>query len=211
MYPVNRVLKCRVEELGITKKEIVERMGYTNIAKGMSKVHDLIYRDYYSPDLLKKFLEVVPVDEFVLELAVEATESILALRKKIENARDIRESGEEAIFIDRTIDPYMVRRTEKKLSVWQFQNPANRWYRPVIGVEKAILDLSRTDMFAKIRENIKSDMERMGGSVPNGGKIVGYYFVRDFRNAYFFDTDGNLVRNKVKLKSGYITEWNWCC
>ncbi len=211
MYPVNRVLKCRVEELGITKKEIVERMGYTNIAKGMSKVHDLIYRDYYSPDLLKKFLEVVPVDEYVLELAVEATESIFALRKKIENARDTRECGEEEIFLDRTVDPYMIRRTEKKLSVWQFQNPKNRWYRPNIGVEKAILDLRRSEMFEKIREKIKNDMERMGGSVPNGGKILGYYFVRDFRNAYYFDTEGNLIRNKVKLKSGEITEWDWHC
>jgi len=31
MYPINSVLKCRVEELGITKKEIAEKMGYKNL------------------------------------------------------------------------------------------------------------------------------------------------------------------------------------
>jgi len=209
MYPINRLLKCRVEELGLTKKEIAEKMGYKNLSKGISKVHDLVYRDYYSPDLLRQFLEVVPVDEFVLELALEATESMFALKKKIETARNHYEESDEQHFIERTLDPYMLRRTEKRLNGWAFQDPKKRWYHPVIGVEARILELSRSEMFDAIRENIKADLAKTGGSVSDGGKIIGYYFIRDFKNAYYFDTEGNLIRNKIKLRNGNITEWRW--
>jgi len=210
MYPINRVLKCRVEELGLTKKEIAEKMGYKNLSKGISKVHDLVYRDYYSPFFLKQFLEVVPVDEFVLELAVEATESIFALRKKIETERDRTYDYEEAVLIERTVDPYILRRTQKKVSPWAFQNPMNKWMKPKLcpSFLGTIKDLSSAEALALVKEFIKEDFAATGGSVREAGKIVCYYFVRDFRTACQLDTEGNVIRPNVRLVSGEIAEWS---
>ncbi len=210
MYPINRVIKHRVEELGLTKKEIAIKMGYKNLGKGMSKIHDLIYRDYNSPYFVKQFLEVVPVDEYVLELAAEATESILALIAKIDKERDRVEDHKETVFNERTVDPYVLRRTQRKVSPWAFQIRANWWMRPKLTPPflSNICELSKAEGLAIVKEFIKADFASTGGEVREAGKITSYYFVRDFRTAYQLDTEGNVIRPNVKLVAGEIKEWS---
>ncbi|MBK8663100.1 MAG: hypothetical protein IPN18_15400 [Ignavibacteriales bacterium] len=209
MYPINRVIKHRVEELGLTKKEIAIKMGYKNLEKGISKIHDLIYRDYHAPFFLKNFLEAVPVDEYVIELAVDATDTIISLKKSIETAKEINIEEESYILLERSVSPYLIRITETKISPFMFKSHNFTWVKPFLiqPHKDELCTYSKNEIFAIVKDFIKADILSTGGIVPEAGKILGYYFIRDYRTAYQLDLEGNILRDRVTLVMGQVIEW----
>ena len=188
-YPLGRFLIDRAQALGLDRRDLVRRLGYTRIGKGHQALHTALVTGVAPPQIAGHLGQALQTDESVITAVLAATER----QRRDEAGRDIlaRETDYWAAF-----KPHL--RTETARFV-----PEPICVAALVGTARlrlvAMPDevwLGAADQRDRALQRVIQDHYReSGGWVPAFGAIIGYTFVTlpgyraDF--GFGFDLDGN--------------------
>jgi hypothetical protein len=172
-YPLPKLIALRCEELGLTRMQLLRRMGYANVTKGLRRLTAIEQGDlrraeqFHGP--LAAALEIPPE---VVEDAFAATQAALAAEKDAAYREGFR--------------PHAVILTERSV-------PSPIFVAAFMGVERLLrirLDIDAApDTFSQqARQRLPPD-----GGVPAFGWIIGYVVNYSPDEAVQFDLEGREV------------------
>jgi hypothetical protein len=198
MYPIAKLIAGEMLRLGITKRELVIRMGYKNIYNGLSNLHNFLYRYYYNPEYLKNILRVINIDGQTLNLAKESTEKIIELEKDLQLEKEKRLNVVREMRWEINHLPYLHRKTEPptpyrmNLSYFIFYSEYKFKF-----LNKSLLGLTDTEQLERVSHIIKKDYHLNIGRDDYYERIISYVFHKDIDTKIEFDINGILI-NQLK-------------
>ena len=170
--------------LGITEKQLVEKLGYSNTNKGIRRLNHFIQtgecREKRFIENLVKFLRISPP---VLKNAIDSVkEKILEKRERLE-----RESFKPHIEMKMDEIPRPIFLAALVPKFWKIPVPPD------------IQDLGYEEELQKVREIYKKHWKQYNGVFPGGSaQYIGFRYYRSYDESILFDNDGGIVRIEKK-------------
>lgn len=196
MYPITKLIAEEMLKLGLTKRDLVTRMGCKNISKGLCNLHNFLYRSYYSPNYLKNILRVIDINEQAFKIAKYGTEEIIRQEQNLKTEQDRNIKAVKDMRWEITHLPYLHRKTDPptpyviRSAFLCFYNKDKFRF-----LNKSLLGLPYTEQIALVSEIIKSDYEKNLGSCDYYERITSYVFHKDLDTKIEFDVNGILVNH----------------
>jgi hypothetical protein len=169
------LIRSRMTELGLSRGEFVNRLGYKNIAKGIRRIDVLCEGDLEGT---KHFLDVLPqaleTSAETVKLALDQTVRELELAAKEEAA------ARDKIWRE-NFRPHAIILTERKV-------PSPIFVVAMIGVEKLLrIDIDATQGPMSF---VRQVLDRLPEVVPAFGKPIGFVINYSPDQAVRFDRNG---------------------
>ena len=199
LYPVVKVIKNKVEELGITDNELAVKSNLKDIDKGSSEIRDLLNGETFDYKLVLKLLEVLPIDKAMATLTLEDTEFVFTLDRRILKEFEKIKPIENELNRRKNFIPFLYRITslteptdaaEAMFSAGMMKYETITW-----GINR----LSYNDQIKSISDMIVKDYTEQKGNCALFGTITGYYCRIDYDTSLEFDIEGNFIGKKKNL------------
>lgn len=190
ILPIYDLVKGRLEQLGISKGELILRCGYKNVAKGLRRL-DAIWGGDLDSSTSRAILETLPtaleIDERVIQTAINESAARLEIsrRKKAALQDAIVAAQDEERRASFMPDAYLLGTETRpsQITIYGMTGGAQRWLRiplnlsrpPVTFAGQALSVVRRTTM------------------TPFFGKTTGFVVNYEPDRAVRFDIDGNPV------------------
>ena len=169
------LIRSRMTELGLSRGELVKRLGYKNVAKGIRRIDVLCAGDIEGT---KHFLDVLPQ---ALELSEETVKRALDQTvRELELAEQQEADARDKIWRE-TFRPHAIILTERSV-------PSPIFVAAMIGVEKLLrIDLDATQGPVSF---VRQVLDCLPEKVPAFGKTVGFVINYSPDQAVRFDRNG---------------------
>ena len=198
-YPLGLLIQERRRALGLSRAELVRRIGYRNPSSGCRSLDRLLEEGVMTPFLLEGLPRALELPEEVVGAAVRATADMLRLEEEEEEAR--LEAAERAAF-----RPHLFVVTERRV-------PTQIFICGVVGgmsqkfaeLPDGIRQHGPEGECRIIRDTIRLHLEKTGGKTWFFGRITGFVYFRDFDEPPLerlcFDTAGTLTTDFAPPRS----------
>ena len=188
MYPIEEFVRGRMEELGLTYKEMSRRAGYVNISKGIRRVQAYIPLGNGDGIITKKIHEVLEVDRELVRAKERETRKIRA---------DEAEAERRASWY---IHLHVLTERERPSSLTQCAMSGVYHYK-TRRLPENFNQLEQDRQKVLMLKALSTSMAPWNGSIPLFGKIVGFVLVREYDVPYArceaFDLEGNPMENPL--------------
>jgi hypothetical protein len=198
-YAISRFILDRANALGLTRRQLVERLGFSKrLAKGHSVLSEILLTGTV-PSYVTTLADALEVDQPLLDAVLSATERQLEAERQAELLA--RENQYHDCFC-----PYLQVKTERSrpspIFVAAMLPPERLRF---VYLPEEINSLKEGERQEVIRDSIRQHYRQTGGRVPAFGCIEGYYFIRfagfgamDFGALY--SVDGVTVGDMMAVK-----------
>jgi hypothetical protein len=190
--PLYDLVAARMNEIGLSRRELIERCGYRNVTKGLRRL-DAIWNGALGDETSSKILDALPInldlDPAVVEAAVN--ESCCRLEQSARNAETEWEAAWRGAFQP---DAYLVGTYTRptQITIFAITGGHKRWHR-------IKLDLTKPPVtFAEQARAVTQKTPETMFFGPTTGFIVNYspnYAIR-------FGLDGNPIEVFLRAYSG---------
>jgi hypothetical protein len=188
-YPIGRLVFDRAKSLGLSRTELVQRLGYANLNTGHRALTELLMTGAPSPIIAGKLGETLEIEQDLVDAIMLAT-----LRQKSDEARVQMLDREEAYM--RSFRPHLRSETARTIPEPIFIAALLTTARlRVVPTPEDIWSASPDERDRTLKRAIREHFRDQRGSVPAFGRIVAYTAVvmvgyrSDF--GYPYDVDGN--------------------
>lgn len=192
IYPIARVLRNRIIEMGMDAKEYAAKYHYENFLFGSE-----IKTKYIK--MMSKFIKV---DDELFNQATEDTELLMKLENYSENIQGGASWRKYEMEKQRTFKPFIVIKTTlSKPDVRFTMVPKNHAY-----LDPDISLLSYEFQLQTVKSWIFNDYKRWKGKLPHYGDITGYYYQMEYNTTVELDHGGNEIRiiKNFQPKKNYL-------
>ncbi|MCH8076802.1 MAG: hypothetical protein IIC64_13390 [SAR324 cluster bacterium] len=176
-YPIGRLVAKRARELGISRTEIVKRLGYTNPSKGLRRLDGHLATGQQTTHLLKRLPDVLGLETAQVEAAAAETRQQIAGR-------------EEAVAREQ-FRPNILGQTTSGVRM-PFFVQAFAYGEKVLGLPEDFESLSASRQVKKAIHIVRLHYRKKGGDMGTWGKITGYRLQRTFDHAVVLNVDGTI-------------------
>jgi hypothetical protein len=176
-HPVFIYLNEKINVSGMSKKDIVIKMGYKNVTKGLRRLQNVLNGGSKDEQFLVKLSQVLsfPVEEII----------------KIRSDYEYRVAKE-------VFRPHLLAVTSNHIPSPIFVG-AMVAHQRFIYFEDDFLELEYIDQLARVSGHVIAHMVKQDGRIPAFGRIKYYILQRAYDEAksdrLFFDTSGSLIDN----------------
>ena len=198
---IDELLTAQIAALGLKKSEVVQRWGYSSIAKGLRRFEDLL-EGYFLPneELLSRLAAAVELPLTDVKVAIAAKQNKLAQEAEVEKFQEWL--GWCASFV-----PHAILKTDRT-------RPSPIFVAAYIGPEKIL----RVDFDKNKTKNdwISDTVMKLPEKVPAFGSVIGFYINYAPLYAVEYDLRGEPVQelnqakrvgqSSISLKGRDITE-----
>jgi hypothetical protein len=198
-YPIGRLVLNRANALGLTRRQLVERLGFAGrLAKGHRVLSEIMLTGTV-PFHVTALADALEVDRSVLDDVLSAT------ARQQEAERTAQMLAREEGYRDR-FRPHLRVRTERGIPFPIFVAALLGSERlRIVRLPEEINSLGENQRDEIVRESISMHYQDTAGEVPAFGRIEGYYFVRfaGFGAADFgveYDVTGSPVGNMIAVR-----------
>ena len=190
MYPISALILRYTSRSKEEKFNIVKKLGYKNLNKGLRRLEHLIQTGQCPDSLREKLPTVLGIDPSAIEEAFEAT--LAQQRVDEEKDRRTREDYER-----KTFRPHLWVKHE-------LQNPPvgsicivafigiEHW--KIITLPEDIASLKWSDQRMTIIEKIREHQSQECVNTNIFGKVTGYLYRKTYNDSYLFNIDGTLLQ-----------------
>jgi len=188
-YPIGRLVFDRAKSLGLSRTELVQRLGYANLNTGHRALTELLMTGAPSPITAGKLGETLEIEQDLVDAIMLAT-----LRQKSDEARVQMLDREEAYM--RSFRPHLRSETARTIPEPIFIAALLTTARlRVVPTPEDIWSASPDERDRTLKRAIREHFRDQRGSVSAFGRIVGYTAVvmagYRFDFGYPYDVDGN--------------------
>jgi hypothetical protein len=173
-FSISRLIVSRANDLGLTRRQVVERFGFEDrLAKGHTVLSDILTTGVVPPGLHSSTLaDTLEVDQLFLSEVLSAT------ARQIDAERKADLVAREEIYRAR-FRPHLQVRTERRVPspVFVVALLTAEQLR-IIALPEDINSLASDKQHQIVRGAIQRHYRRRSGQVPAFGRIDGYYFVQ---------------------------------
>ena len=207
MYQISELIFRYLSDSKEDKLNIVKKLGYKNLNKGLRRLDKLIQTGECPDSLRKKLPAVLGLDPYAIEQAYELTLS--QIEEQEEKATQNIESYERRMF---------------RPHIWvkhELENPPlgticiaafigiEHW--KVIALPEYITDLRWSEQFKTLKNKIREHQSLEHVDKSMFGKVIGYIYRKTYDKSFLFSPNGNLLeiytskvrKPEVYLKVGY--------
>jgi hypothetical protein len=176
-HPITSYLKDKIIASGLSEKNIVSKMGYKNLAKGLRRLHDVLNGDIENKTFLSGLSKVLafPVDELV--------------KIKSEYEYQLRKEA---------FRPHLFSETSRNIPQPIFVGAMCAHMR-YIYLEEDFLELEYIDQLTRVSSHVTAHMLKYDGGIGGFGSIKYYILQKTFeepkKDRLYFDTSGSLIAN----------------
>ena len=188
-YPIGRLVLDRAKSLGLSRTELVQRLGYANLNTGHRALTELLMTGTPSPIIAGKLGETLEIEQDLVDAVMLAT-----LRHKSDEARVQILAREKAYMTG--FQPHLRTETARTIPEPIFIAALLTTARlRVVPTPEDIWSASPDERDRTLKRAIREHFRDQRGSVSAFGRIVGYTAVVmagyrfDFGHPY--DVDGN--------------------
>ena len=178
--PLARLINTRMAEVGISRVDLMKRLGYANPSRGLRRFDDFLTTGRITTHLLKNLPEVLGMDAAEVEAEAATT------RQQIANA-------EETAARER-FRPYILVLTELPPGI-RFPAFAQMfaWGQKVVGLPGEFDQLSSSQQVKQAARIVRHHFGENGGELcAVWGTITGYRLQRTYDHAVILNTDGTI-------------------
>lgn len=198
-YAVSRFILDRANALRLTRRQLVERLGFSErLAKGHSVLSEILLTGTV-PLYVTALADALEIDQPLLDAVLSATERQLDAERKAELLA--RENKYRECFY-----PHLQVKTERRMPSPIFvaaMLPPERLR--VVYLPEEVDSLEEDEREQLVRASIRRHYRTTAGKVPAFGRIEGYYFIRfagfgamDFGVPY--SVDGSPIGDMMAVK-----------
>jgi hypothetical protein len=198
-YAIGRLVIEKANSLGIRRRQLVERLGFSGrLAKGHRVLSEILLTGTV-PEYVTTLADALEIDELVLN------EVLYATTRQQEAERQARLLVREEIYCDQ-FRPHLQIKTERSVPSPIFIAAMLTAERLRIAyLPKEINSVGEDERREIVRESIQRHYRETGGEVPAFGRIEGYYFVRfaGFGADNFgvpYDVEGSPIGDMIAIR-----------
>jgi hypothetical protein len=176
-YPIGRLILHRASDLGLSRSEVVWRLGYLNADKGHRKLNRLLKTGVVPPQIGGMLAEALEIDPAIVEVGLAET---AAQREAEEQARlDAKDAAYRAAF-----RPHLRAEVERAVPTPPFVAIV---YGPALRIVPVADEAWTTDDIARrrlLKRAIIGHYSVWRGRLPCYGRITGYVTVTEMVGRY---------------------------
>jgi hypothetical protein len=198
-YPIGRFITCHANDLGLTRRKLVERLGFRDrLAKGHRVLSEIMLTGTV-PRYLTTIADALEVDQSLLDEVLYAT----ARQQEAEWQRELL--AREEAYRDR-FRPHLQVRTERSIPSPIFVAALLTTERlRIVYLPDRINTVDEDERDRIVRDAIQQHYQETAGRVHAFGRIVGYYFIRfaGFAGSDFgvpYDRQGERAGEMVQVR-----------
>jgi hypothetical protein len=218
-FPVGRLIFDRARTLGLSRSDLVRRLGYRDVGKGHRVLSEILATGTVPPLAARKFANALEIDQEIVDAVILAT-----TQKQHDTSRAKVLAQEEVYRAD--FQPHLQVQTERRV-------PSPIFVAAIMGVARLrivrlpdeVLFVSQDGRDQIVKAAILEHYRRQGGQIAGFAAITGYVLVlipgyngTDF--GVLYDLDGSATRPSVVqrlpaatlgLRNGdtRLTDFNW--
>ncbi len=174
--PLANLVNSRLSDLGISRVELMHRLGYANPARGLRRFDKFIATGRNPSHLLRALPNVLGLATTKVEAAADAT------RQQIVDA-------EEAAARER-FRPHILALTQGVRCPFFIQAVA--WNQKVMRLPNEIARLSSSRQVRQVAGIVRAHFREHQGRLGSWGSITGYHLQRTFDHAVLLNVDGTV-------------------
>ncbi len=185
--PLGQFILAKAQEAGLSRRDIVPRLGYPNLNKSYRRFDQVIHGNIYNHELLERIAQVLGVDYAEIDAARQAT--LCEIREE--------QHQQEADYEARC-------RAEFRPHLWVIHErsvPSPIFVVAFCGVDRflradlpeGIVNLSRPEQLRVIKEVAQSHYKEKEGSAIPFGKILGYLYRYTYDASLKLTIEGEVV------------------
>jgi hypothetical protein len=190
ILPIYDLVKGRLEQLGISKGELILRCGYKNVAKGLRRL-DAIWGGDLDSSTSRAILEALPtaleIDERVIQTAINESAARLEISRREKAAlQDAIVAAQDAEWrVSFVPDAYLLGTETRpsQITIYGLTGGAQRWLRIPLNLSRPPVTFAGQAL-SLVRRTIMT---------PFFGKTTGFVVNYAPDRAIRFDIDGNPV------------------
>jgi len=195
MNPLDVVIRGELLNLGITKKQLVGKLGYSNVNKGIRKLNHFIETgEYKNKEFVENLMEILRVSPTVLKNATDSVkQKLLEERERLEE-ENFKPHIE--VKFDSVPRPILILGLCSKL--WK------------IKIQDYIKDFGYEEELEEVVKIYKEHHKRYNGHFlghATCAKFVGFRFFRSYGESFLFDVDGRVLeieREHISESLAYV-------
>lgn len=198
-FVVGRFIADRANALGLTRRELVERLGYRDrLAKGHKVLAEILLTGMVPRDCTS-LAAALEIDETVLDAVLYTT------ARQQEAERQQRLLARESVYLDRFV-PHLQIKTERRIPSPIFVAALLTADRlRIVYLHNDINSIEEADRDEIVQHAILKHYRDSSGHVPAFGRVEGYYFVRfaGFGSVDFgipYDCFGSRIGSLMKVR-----------
>ncbi|MDP8268590.1 MAG: hypothetical protein P9L97_07685 [Candidatus Tenebribacter davisii] len=189
---ISELITNRMKKLNLSKKEVVVRMGYSNITKGLRNLGNFLEGGFLAGDQYIRLAKALEVDESMVVKAMIETHEQEENRKKEQERKAFK--------------PHICAMCELGIPSPIFIGIMTHHSRFVY-FEESFLDLTYSDQLMLVQKSILRHFERFDGSISGFRNIIHYvlrrFYDEDEDEILLFDIKGNIIINPAKELKRY--------
>jgi len=193
MYAIQKFVLDVMIEKRIRKSELVKKLGFKNISKGIRRFDSFIAGEKYNKNFINSLHIALEVPKEQFDLILHETEQLI--QKDIDEKK-VRQTD----FDRRSFVPYLFCHTE-------YKRPMSIWLCAMTGAYRTrnlplyFNSLSELEQLTAIKELIDEILKRHNGQIPNFGDIICFTAKRSYDDTEsereVYDLKGNLISNPL--------------
>lgn len=194
MYELGRFITDKMKLQRIKRTELVYRLGYANMNKGLRALDGCIRDGFPHPFVIQNLPKALNVEASQLEKVLETT------RQELLDEEEARERKNFA--------PHLWVITERASPTSITMAVITGLIKKKVRLPKELPTLPFEEQLERVKGIVKYHYFIDEGQYPFFGKITGYYFVHHFRENVRLDVKGNVVKRETtpfKELEGFIT------
>ena len=175
--PLASLIHARMAELGISRVELMRRLGWGNPSQGLRRFDEYLATGRNPSHLLKALPDVLGLDASEVEALAATTRQQIA---------DAEETAARERF-----HPQILVLTEGGVRV-PFFVQAFAWGEKVLGLPDEFADLSLAHQVRQAAPVVQRHFGKKGGKLGTWGAIIGYRLQRTYDHSVLLNTDGTI-------------------
>lgn len=199
MITLSLFVENKLNELGLSRRQLVDKLGYANIYKGYALLDKIAKGNMIVKEQAERLATALEID------IKELREPLLETQRLCEEKRKAEEE-EEKEKARAKFKPFII-------AVGENERPEPVFVaclmhkRRFIYLENSFLDLPAGEQLERISNLIGEHMETNKGGLPAFGFFTHYVYRRssdeDFKDMLYFDTRGELIVNPSESIRGF--------
>jgi transcriptional regulator with XRE-family HTH domain len=199
MITLSLFVENRMKELGLTRRQLAEKLGYVNIYKGFALLDKIAKGQMVAKEQVERLASVLATD--VKDFIEPLQETCRLLEERIRVEEEKEKEKERSAF-----EPFLVAVGEKESPEPVFV-ACLMHNRRFIHLTRSFTDLSPIEQLERISNLINEHMDTHKGGLPGFGYFTHYVYRRsydeDFADMLYFGTDGELISHPPATMRGF--------
>jgi hypothetical protein len=187
MYAIGELIVSAIKKSGMSRREVVEALGYQNINRGLRRLDRLIQENSCNNRFLTHLIDVLKIPPNEMKQAITKTNEKVHRERK--ETRIKREQ-----YLREHFRPYLYVKSEERrprqISIVAFVGIAPFKHVPLPGIEHA---KDQKEELQIVRAAIRNHYEEHQGRCPMFGRTTGYIYRRTFDQSIEMTIDGYVV------------------